>query len=149
MAKVQFKQRTETTLLIVHCAATPPSMNIGLREIRQWHKEKGWLDVGYHFIIKRDGTIEDGRDVGAIGAHCEGKNYTAVGVCLVGGVDAKGQPEANFTPQQMQALKDVLAGLKVEYPQATVHGHREFAAKACPSFDVQRWLKTGELVTAK
>ncbi|QFR42360.1 lysozyme [Pantoea phage vB_PagP-SK1] len=149
MAKVQFKQRTETTLLIVHCAATPPSMNIGLREIRQWHKEKGWLDVGYHFIIRRDGTIEDGRDVGAIGAHCEGKNYTSVGVCLVGGVDAAGKPQANFTPQQMQALKDVLAGLKVEYPEATVHGHREFAAKACPSFDVQRWLKTNELVTAK
>lgn len=149
MAKVQFKQRTETTLLIVHCAATPPSMNIGLREIRQWHKEKGWLDVGYHFIIRRDGTIEDGRDVGAIGAHCEGKNYTSVGVCLVGGVDAGGKPQANFTPQQMQALKDVLAGLKVEYPEATVHGHREFAAKACPSFDVQRWLNTNELVTAK
>lgn len=149
MAKVQFKQRTETTLLIVHCAATPPSMNIGLREIRQWHKEKGWLDVGYHFIIRRDGTIEDGRDVGAIGAHCEGKNYTSVGVCLVGGVDASGKPQANFTPQQMQALKDVLAGLKVEYPEATVHGHREFAAKACPSFDVQRWLNTNELVTAK
>lgn len=149
MAKVQFKQRTETTLLIVHCAATPPSMNIGLREIRQWHKEKGWLDVGYHFIIKRDGTIEDGRDVGAIGAHCEGKNYTSVGVCLVGGVDASNKPQANFTPQQMQSLKDVLAGLKQEYPEATVHGHREFAAKACPSFDVQRWLKTNELVTAK
>lgn len=148
MAKVQFKPRSETTLLIVHCSATKPTMNVGLREIRQWHKERGFLDVGYHFIIRRDGTVEDGRDVSAIGAHCEGKNYTSVGVCLVGGVNDKMQPEANFTPQQMESLKTLLSGLKGEYPQASVHGHHDFAAKACPSFDVQRWLKSGELVTS-
>lgn len=148
MAKTQFKQREETTLLIVHCSATKASMQIGAREIRQWHKEKGWLDIGYHYVIKRDGTIEEGREVGSIGAHCEGKNYTSVGICLVGGVDSDMKPQANFTDLQMNQLKMLLAGLEAKYPQATIHGHHDFAAKACPSFAVQRWLQTGELITS-
>lgn len=149
MANVQFKERETTKTLIVHCAATMPTMNIGLREIRQWHKERGFLDVGYHFIIRRDGTIETGRDVKQVGAHTVGQNETSVGICLVGGVDDKMQPQANFTTQQMTTLRKLLADLKGLFPQAVVKGHRDFAAKACPSFDVKRWLVTGELVTAK
>lgn len=149
MAKVQFKERKETNHVIVHCAATKPSMDVGVREIRQWHKERGFLDIGYHFVIRRNGTIEDGRDVNQVGAHTVGQNETSVGVCLVGGVDDKLQPQANFTPQQMDTLRKLLGDLKVLFPQAVVKGHRDFAAKACPSFDVKRWLVTGELVTAK
>lgn len=149
MAKVQFKERKETKHVIVHCAATKPSMDVGVREIRQWHKERGFLDVGYHFIIRRNGTIEDGRDVNQVGAHTVGQNETSVGVCLVGGVDDKLQPQANFTPQQMATLRKLLGELKVKFPEAVVKGHRDFAAKACPSFDVKRWLDTNELVTAK
>ena len=149
MAKVQFKERKETKHVIVHCAATKPSMDVGVREIRQWHKERGFLDIGYHFVIRRNGTIEDGRDVNQVGAHTVGQNETSVGVCLVGGVDDKLQPQANFTPQQMATLRKLLGDLKVLFPQALVKGHRDFAAKACPSFDVKRWLDTNELVTAK
>ena len=149
MAKVQFKERKETKHVIVHCAATKPSMDVGVREIRQWHKERGFLDIGYHFVIRRNGTIEDGRDVNQVGAHTVGQNETSVGVCLVGGVDVKLQPQANFTPQQMATLRKLLGDLKVLFPQALVKGHRDFAAKACPSFDVKRWLDTNELVTAK
>lgn len=149
MAKVQFKERKETKHVIVHCAATKPSMDVGVREIRQWHKERGFLDIGYHFVIRRNGTIEDGRDVNQVGAHTVGQNETSVGVCLVGGVDDKLQPHANFTPQQMATLRKLLGDLKVLFPQAVVKGHRDFAAKACPSFDVKRWLDTNELVTAK
>ena len=149
MAKVQFKERKETKHVIVHCAATKPSMDVGVREIRQWHKERGFLDIGYHFVIRRNGTIEDGRDVNQVGAHTVGQNETSVGVCLVGGVDDKLQPQANFTPQQMATLRKLLGDLKVLFPQAHVKGHRDFAAKACPSFDVKRWLDTNELVTAK
>lgn len=149
MAKVNFKERKETKHVIVHCAATKPSMDVGVREIRQWHKERGFLDIGYHFVIRRNGTIEDGRDVNQVGAHTVGQNETSVGVCLVGGVDDKLQPQANFTPQQMATLRKLLGELKVMFPQAVVKGHRDFAAKACPSFDVKRWLVTGELVTAK
>jgi len=123
-------------------------MNIGVREIRQWHKQIGWLDVGYHFIIRRDGTVEDGRPVDVIGSHIKGRNHDSVGVCLVGGVDAKQAFEANFTPQQMEALKQLLRLLKAKYPNATIQGHHDFAAKACPSFDVRRWLNTGDLVTS-
>lgn len=149
MANVQFKERKETKHVIVHCAATKPSMDVGVREIRQWHKERGFLDIGYHFVIRRNGTIEDGRDVNQVGAHTVGQNDTSVGVCLVGGVDDKLQPQANFTPQQMDTLRKLLGDLKVMFPQAVVKGHRDFAAKACPSFDVKRWLDTNELVTAK
>ena len=148
MAKVQFKQRTETSQIFVHCSATKATMDVGVREIRQWHKEQGWLDIGYHFVIRRDGTVETGRDLGAVGSHVKGHNSTSVGVCLVGGIDTKGNPEANFTPQQMHSLKNVLTTLKGEWPDAAIMAHHDVAPKACPSFDLGRWLKTGELVTS-
>ena len=148
MAKVQFTKRQETSQIFVHCSATKAAMDIGVREIRQWHKEQGWLDVGYHFIIRRDGTVEAGRDQDAVGSHVKGYNSTSVGVCLVGGIDAKGQPEANFTPQQLSALKGLLHELKGTYPKAVIMAHHDVAPKACPSFDLQRWVRTGELVTS-
>ena len=146
---VQFKNRPSTKTLIVHCAATKPSMNWGVREIRQSHKERGFLDIGYHFVIKRDGTLETGRDVMQVGAHTVGQNETSVGICLVGGVDDKMQPQANFTPQQMDTLRGLLKDLQAKFPGVAIKGHRDFAAKACPSFEVKRWLDTNELVTAK
>lgn len=148
MAKVQFTPRKETNAIFVHCAATKPSMDIGVREIRQWHKEKGWLDIGYHFVIRRDGTVEPGRDVNAVGSHVQGYNHDSVGVCLVGGIDDKGKFSANFTPSQMQSLKGLLEELKADYPGAAIRAHHDVAPKACPSFDLQRWLKSGELITS-
>ena len=148
MAKVQFKPRASTEAIFVHCSATKPGMDIGLREIRQWHKEQGFLDVGYHFIIRRDGTIEEGRPVDVVGSHAKGWNERSVGVCLVGGVDAKGQPEANFTPAQMHELRGLLQTLQEQYPQAVIKAHHDVAPKACPSFNLSRWLTTGELVTS-
>lgn len=148
MAKVQFKPRATTEAIFMHCSATKAGMDIGLREIRQWHKEQGWLDVGYHFIIRRDGTIEEGRPVDVVGSHAKGWNERSVGVCLVGGVDAKGQPEANFTPAQMHELRGLLQTLQEQYPQAVIKAHHDVAPKACPSFNLSRWLTTGELVTS-
>lgn len=148
MSKVQFKPRAVTEAIFVHCSATKASMNVGLREIRQWHKEQGWLDVGYHFIIRRDGTIEEGRPVDVVGSHVKDWNSKSVGVCLVGGIDDKGKFEANFTPAQMQSLKEKLADLKDIYPDAEIKAHHDVAPKACPSFNLSRWLKTGELVTS-
>lgn len=148
MAKVQFKPRKETSQIFVHCSATKATMDIGVREIRQWHKEQGWLDIGYHFVIRRDGTVETGRDLGAVGSHVKGYNETSVGVCLVGGIDAKGNPEANFTPEQMHSLQNVLTTLKGEWPNAVIMAHHDVAPKACPSFNLSHWLKTGELVTS-
>lgn len=148
MAKVQFKTRAETKAIFVHCSATKPSMDIGVREIRQWHKEQGWLDVGYHFIIRRDGTVEEGRPVEAVGSHVKDWNNVSVGVCLVGGIDSSGKFEANFTKEQMDSLEIKLEELQDMYPDAVIKAHHDVAPKACPSFNLSHWLKTGELVTS-
>lgn len=138
---VKFKARTATKYIVVHCAATKPTMDIGLREIRQWHRERGWLDIGYHFVIRRDGTVETGRPQDTIGAHVENHNYESVGVCMAGGIDAKGKPENNFTAEQFESLRTLLDKLKVDYPSAKIVGHRDLdSKKACPSFDVASWL---------
>lgn len=128
--------------LIIHCAATNPKQDIGVEEIRDWHVNgNGWKDIGYHHVIRRDGTLEDGRSLEQVGAHCQGQNTGSIGVCLAGGVDMAGKPEANFTDKQWSQLKRYVMIFKAEHPKATIHGHNEFAAKACPSFDVKKWLK--------
>lgn len=143
MARVQFTPRKTTKYIVVHCAATKPTMDIGLREIRQWHRQQGWLDVGYHFIIRRDGTVEKGRDVDVVGSHVKGYNSESLGICMAGGIDAKGKPENNFTPEQFASLSGLLFTLKEQFPEASTVGHHELdPGKACPSFNVQDWLKT-------
>ena len=141
--EVQFKTRKTTDYIVVHCAATRPSMDIGAREIRQWHKrDNGWLDIGYHFVIRRDGTIEEGRKVDQVGAHVKDYNSISLGICLVGGVDDELKPQYNFTKEQEVSLKAKLQELKKKYPVAAIKGHRDFdSGKACPSFDVAKWLK--------
>lgn len=141
MPKVAFKKRTATNLIVIHCAATKPNMDVGVREIRQWHVQRGFLDIGYHFVIRRDGSVEQGREVDVLGAHVEGHNADSVGVCMVGGIDAAGKPEDNFTDAQWATLDRKVYELKILYPNAKVVGHRELnPGKACPSFDVQEWL---------
>jgi len=147
MARVQFTPRKTTKYLVVHCAATKPTMDIGLREIRQWHRQQGWLDVGYHYIIRRNGQIEEGRPQDVVGSHVKGHNHESLGICMAGGIDASGKPENNFTPEQFASLSGLLwsltAGMDAPFPDATIVGHRELdSGKACPSFDVQAWLKT-------
>lgn len=128
-------------LLIIHCSATPRAMNIGAAEIRQWHLAKGWKDIGYHYVIRRNGEIETGRPEIQVGAHVEGHNANSIGVCMVGGINKTGAAEANFTAAQWVSLERLIRILKAKYPQATVHGHREYAKKDCPSFSVQEWLE--------
>jgi N-acetylmuramoyl-L-alanine amidase len=124
-------------LIVVHCAATPPDMDIGADEIRKWHTDKGWSDIGYHYVIRRSGDVETGRPESVKGAHTYGYNTNSLGVCMVGGVDAKGKPDSNFTANQYAALERTLHSLTAKYPSAEVAGHRDFDnGKACPSFDV-------------
>lgn len=127
--------------IIIHCSATKPSMDIGAKEINQWHKQRGWDSIGYHYVIRRNGQIEKGRDESIAGAHCRGYNQSSIGVCYVGGVAEDGKtPEDTRTEEQKRALVQLVRTLKRKYPVATIHGHNEFAKKACPSFDVQKWL---------
>ncbi len=129
------------TTIIIHCAATRPSMDIGAKEIREWHtKGNGWADIGYHGVIRRDGALDSGRPVDQPGAHTTGHNANSIGICLVGGVAEDGKtPENNFTPEQWVTLRRVVTDLHQKFPSATIHGHNEFASKACPSFDVRKW----------
>lgn len=132
--------RTKTDYLVVHCSATPPDMDIGAAEIRRWHVENnGWRDIGYHFVIRRSGALEAGRAIDDVGAHVAGVNDRSIGVCLVGGVDASNKPADNFTAAQRITLDAVLRMLVKAYPGAVVRGHRDFANKACPSFDAMEW----------
>ncbi len=130
--------------LVVHCSATPPTMNIGKEEIKQWHLERGWSDIGYHVVIRRNGVVEYGRPFDKMGAHIKGYNKNSLGVCLVGGVDDKGKPSNNFTERQFNTLGCVLTALEMLFPGASIRGHRDFpgVTKACPSFDVDLWRKS-------
>lgn len=148
MAKVQFKKRERTDAIFVHCSATKPSMDWGVREVAQSHKERGFFAIGYHYVIKRDGTVEAGRDEDVIGAHAKEHNWNSIGVCLIGGVDDRMKPEANFTPQQMTSLRSLLTTLLAKYPGSVLRAHHDIAPKACPSFALKRWWETNELVTS-
>lgn len=124
--------------IIWHCAATREGQDIGIETIREWHVDgRGWSDIGYHFVIELDGTVKAGRPLIAPGAHVRGLNAHSVGICYVGGCDADGAPKDTRTDAQRAALHDLTARLVHRFPGATVHGHNEFAAKACPSFDAR------------
>ena len=129
--------------IIVHCSATPEGKDFTVRQIRRWHLARGFRDIGYHYVIYRDGTIHEGRPVAQVGAHCLNHNAHSIGVCYVGGVATDGKtPKDTRTSAQKAALLTLLKQLKALYPQATIHGHREYAAKACPSFDAKQEYKT-------
>lgn len=142
-----FTKRKSTDWLVVHCSATRPSQNIGVKDIERWHRERGFIAVGYHYVIKRDGALETGRPDDVVGAHAVGANANSVGICLVGGVDDKLQPQDNFTPAQYITLKSLLSTLKTKYPTAQIIGHRDVPGtkKACPSFDAKGWAKLNKL----
>jgi len=130
-------------LIVVHCSATPPTMDIGVKEIRTWHLKKNWDDIGYHFVIRRDGSIEKGRDIATQGAHAYPYNKHSIGICLVGGVDNAKLAEDNFSVEQYEMLKWLVRGLTSEYAGARVCGHRDLpdVHKGCPSFDVAEYLR--------
>lgn len=132
--------------IIVHCSATRPSQDIGAAEIDTWHRQQGWSEIGYHFVIRRNGQIENGRAVEKIGAHCKGHNAESIGICLVGGIDKDGKPENNFTDAQFTSLRSLAAKLQVQFPCIqSIHGHNEFAKKACPCFDVKKFFSSPSL----
>lgn len=138
-----YTRRQATNHIVVHCSDTKAEWNGGIDEIREWHvHERGWMDVGYHFVIRRDGTIERGRPTWSVGAGVQGRNSDSLHLCLVGGRGPKGEADNNFTPRQMSALAFLIGTLlKQVAPGAKVLGHRDFPGvkKACPSFDVGPW----------
>ena len=134
--------RTKTDYIVIHCAATPAKMDVDIKTIEQWHKDRGFLTVGYHYFIKRDGTRQKGRELNEVGAHVVGYNHNSVGVCMAGGMDKDMKlPEDNFTTEQWATLYATLWELHALYPKAVIVGHRDLNPdKACPSFDVAAYL---------
>lgn len=135
--------RKATNYIVVHCSASPANaVHVDAKEIDRWHRKKGWLMIGYHFVITRDGTLQKGRDLDAAGAHVAGHNHESIGVCLVGGTKADWKtPEDNFTDHQFDVLTAILRELRKMFPQAKIVGHWELdPKKACPVFDIKEFL---------
>lgn len=127
------------TEIIVHCSATPEGKDYTVDDIRKWHLARGFNDIGYHYVIYRDGSIHVGRSESVTGAHCTGHNANSIGVCYIGGMDAANKnPKDTRTPAQKEALLKLLKELKSKYPKAKIYSHNNFAAKACPSFDATK-----------
>ena len=125
--------------IIVHCSATPEGKDFTVADITRWHKQRGFTAIGYHYVVYRDGSVHNGRDVNVSGAHCTGHNSISIGVCYIGGCEANAKKAKDTrTEAQKKALLDLLKKLKALYPKAKIHGHRDFANKACPSFDATK-----------
>ena len=140
-------KRELTDTIVIHCSATPPTMDIGVEKIREWHvKDNGWDDVGYHHIITRDGTIEPARPEEMQGSHNPQTNNRSVAVCLIGGSDANGGWLNNFKDEQFVTLKALLLNLIKKYEIKKIIGHYQVdSRKECPSFNVPEYLEKNDL----
>lgn len=133
--------RKNTKYIVVHSAATKADMDVDVREIDRWHRARGFLKIGYHYVIKRDGTLETGREESEVGAHCRGFNRISIGICIAGGIDDKGEAEDNFTHEQMETLRTLTFHLQASYPDAQIVGHRDIKkGTECPSFSVKDFV---------
>ena len=136
--------------IIIHCSATPENRDIKTETIRSWHvKGNGWSDIGYHFVIELDGAVKNGRALHKMGAHTRGENAHSIGVCYVGGIDKNKNAKDTRTDAQKDSLNKLISALMLDHSEASVHGHNEFSAKACPSFDVQKEFGVNKIVKKK
>lgn len=132
--------RKATDYIIWHSSATPPSMDVTASDIDKWHKARGWRGIGYHRVIQRDGTVEQGRGDMDIGAHCRGKNSVSYGICIIGGLSDSGGAEENFTLEQYKSIISEHMRAAYMFPDAKDVGHRDLASTQCPSFNVAEYL---------
>lgn len=134
--------------IIVHCSATKEGQSVSVDTIRQWHLKRGWSDIGYHFVIYLDGSVHEGRPLAKAGAHTIGHNANSIGICYVGGMNKEyTKAKDTRTDAQKESLKDLLISFKEKYKDIKIYGHRDFANKACPSFDATseyKWISDGE-----
>lgn len=145
------KSKRTITDIVIHCTATRAWQDFDADDIRRMHKAQGWADIGYHYVVRLDGTVEPGRDVDKIGAHVSGHNANSIGVVYVGGLDNQGKPKDTRTENQKNALLLLMMDLRKLYPKARICGHRDFSPdlngngtiepsewiKQCPCFDAR------------
>ena len=122
------------TLIIIHCSAVRPDQQSSAAQIDSWHRQRGFkFGIGYHYVIRRDGSIETGRPEWMVGAHCVNHNSHSIGVCYEGGLDIRGQPADTRTPEQKAAMRQLLEDLHRRYPRAVIVGHHDLNPhKDCP-----------------
>ena len=118
--------------IILHCSATQEGKDFNAKDIDRWHRERGWSGIGYHYVIKLDGTIEVGRDINKIGSHCKGYNKDSIGICYIGGLDKKGNPKDTRTIQQKASMSLLIERLRKRFPNAKLFGHCDLSNKNCP-----------------
>ena len=136
------RSRRQINEIIIHCTDTEEGRDYTVDDVRRWHKERGWSDVGYHYLIYRNGSVVAGRDVDLIGAHCSGHNSYSIGVCYVGGRGKDGKCRDTRTLQQRAAMSNLLIELRLRYPQAVIVGHSFWDhKKQCPCFDAAKEYK--------
>ena len=123
------------TEIIVHCTATPEGRPVTVADVDHWHRERGFVGIGYHYLVQPDGTVCEGRPLWHVGAHCREHNTQSIGICYVGGLDSYMHPKDTRTDAQKVALKTLIDRLRQQFPGLHVFGHCDFAAKACPCFD--------------
>lgn len=140
------------THLIIHCSATRADRELPVDELEAIHRRRGFRGIGYHYYVRKDGTVLGTRSLEIIGAHCRGQNTHSIGICYEGGLDARGNPADTRTPAQHSALRLLAAQLLKQFPDARLCGHRDFSPdqngngeiepeewiKQCPCFDVSR-----------
>ena len=135
----------ELKRIIIHCTATPEGKHFDVATIRRWHvKDRGWKDIGYHYVIYLDGSVHEGRPVEQVGAHTSGHNADSIGIVYVGGCDAKMKAKDTLNEAQETAMVNLIKALREQHGELSLHGHNEYAANACPSFKVKdkfSWLK--------
>ena len=130
--------------IVIHCSAVRPGQTSSAADIDRWHRSRGWKGIGYHFVVRRDGTVETGRPIEEVGAHVKGHNKYSIGICYEGGLDAAGRPADTRTSEQVKALRELVEMLHKAFPKALIVGHHDLdPTKPCPCFDVVK--EYGEL----
>ena len=129
--------------IILHCSATREGKAFTLADIDRWHRERGWKGCGYHYVVGLDGVVEEGRSMEEAGAHCAGRNSSSIGICYIGGCDLVGKAKDTRTEEQKAAMVKLVRRLMDKYGIGIekVRCHNEFAAKACPSFSIEKFRK--------
>lgn len=130
--------------ITIHCSATTDKQDLTVSDIDRMHRQRGFLKVGYHYVIRRDGTIDTGRLENQVGAHVEGHNKGNIGVCWIGGINSKTKKaEDNRTQAQKDALVKLVTDLRTRYPEAQVRGHRDWSPDLNKDGKIQKneWMK--------
>ena len=124
------------TLIVIHCSAVGPEQESSAADIDSWHRANGWQGIGYHFVVRRDGSVELGRPIEVVGAHVVGHNRYSIGICYEGGLDAAGEAADTRTPEQIKALRSLVEQMHERFPKALIVGHHDLdPTKPCPCFD--------------